>query len=1165
MTSKLPYSSLHTHTSFSVQDGASKRSDVIKKAKEFGMRGLAITEHGNMFGAISFYKECLETGIVPCIGMEAYVSPDTRFGREYAKKGEAEENAKNGDLSMYAYHLTILTKNREGYDNLKNLSSLAFREGFYRKPRIDEELLVKYNKGLIILSGCLASKTSRLIIAGNETKALEEIDKMRAIFGEDFFLEVMDHNISEEALVREALIDFGKRRGIGMVMTGDSHYTNPGDELAHEATLAMGTGKTLSSPDRWKFNGEGYWFKSPEEIAAIAELADIPDEAVSNSDMIISRVEDYGFKLASKTKKSIIPIFKDNTGKPLTSEECNNLIELKCREGMMLRGKNNIKEYEDRLTHELETIKNKDFSSYFLLIADIVDFMRNNNIMPPYGRGSSVGSLVCYCLYITGGDPIKFNIPFSRFINEGRKDLPDIDTDISQARRKEVLDYIVKKYGADRVGQIITFQAMGPKAVVDNVGRVLDVPSTIRRQLGKLIGDTEKDDHLVDILKDQPKVAEIMKTVPNWIDIANSLEGNAKNTSAHAAGIVISNEPLMDHVPLARDTKDGYLLTQYDMKELSELGLLKLDMLGLKTMDLIQYTIELIKERQGVSLDFQDIPTNDDATYKTIAGGKFVSVFQFDSNGIRTAARQLKPEIFDHIIALNALYRPGPMLPDETGKSIMDRYIDRRHGREEVEVWHQDLEPVFRATYGVCLFQEELMQMSRVIAGFTESEADEFRSAVGKKNKVAFQAAIDKFITRGVEFGRDREFMVTLSDRLEGFARYAWNIGHSLAYGYLSYVTAYLETHYPLEYFTTLLNVNLNDNDNLKVLLANILQKGVKISPPDINHSGKKFHTDGKQIYMGIYSIKKIGDAALNPIMAVRDQTKFDDFIDFCIKTSKSAGMINKTVKENLIKAGAFNFDQSLIYMDKINNIELIHKIIKKFADKVDSIELRKLILERLVLSPPGTALAEQTRLANEREVLNFYISGHPVLEFQALFSLFDQYNFTIPSQIAATDIGTRVLMVGILESKEMKTTKNGKPYINMVVGDHISSRYMKVWSPLSTAVFNHLPPDNLILINGIVKEDNYAPDDNQVSIDHILAITPTSGGIPIKEFLADSEEVAREVISIIDAKEGSISEGILQAGHVVTLKETAYLRIHHFDQLKKLTGKVHYAIAFPK
>jgi DNA polymerase-3 subunit alpha len=615
------YVSLHVHTTFSLLDGISRREDLVKKAKEFGMPALAITEHGNLFNAISFYKQCTDANIQPILGMEAYMAPDSRFGRTYAKKGEAQEDAKNGDLSSAYYHLTLIAKNRAGYENLKQLSSLAYREGFYYKPRIDDEILTKYKDGLIVLSGCLASRTSRLIVAGNQAKALEEIDRMRGLFGEDFYLEVMDHNIEEEEIVRNALINFGKMRGIGIVMTGDSHYTEHSDSSAHEIALAIGTGKNIQSAERWTFPGSGYWFKSPQEMYAAAEAADIPEHALTTTLDITKRIEDYGFSLVSKTKKSIIPSYRDELGNVIGNQTCHELLHFKAIQGLCTRGLGESKPHQERLAFELDMIRRKDFSSYFLIIADIVEnAMRRKGIITPIGRGSSMGSLVCYCTYITGLDPIEHNLPFSRFINEGRKDLPDIDTDISKERRKEVIEYIVNKYGKDRVAQIVTFQSMAAKAVADDVGRGLGVPSSIRKSLGKLLGDLTKDDRLEEVLDGNKAARELMSQTPDWIDNAKRLEGNNRNLGEHAAGIVISNDPIINHVPLLRDSKDGYLVTQYDMRDLGELGLLKLDMLGLRTLDLIQKTVDLINERHGQVIDdYQRIPLNDTATYATVA------------------------------------------------------------------------------------------------------------------------------------------------------------------------------------------------------------------------------------------------------------------------------------------------------------------------------------------------------------------------------------------------------------------------------------------------------------------------------------------------------------------------------------------------------------------
>jgi DNA polymerase-3 subunit alpha len=1159
MTKKFAH--LHVHSSYSLLDGISQRVDLIRKTKEFGQPGLAMTEHGNIFAAITFYKDCLAAGVVPAIGMEAYIAPDTRLGREYSKKGEAAEDAKNGDLSMSAYHLTILSKNRQGYENLKRLSSEAFRDGFYRKPRIDDEILEKYKGGLIVLSGCLASKTSRLIVAGQKDKALEEVDKMRRLFGDDFFLEVMDHHIDEEKVVRGALLEFSKTHGIGTVFTGDSHFTEHGDAYAHEIALAIGIQKTIKDPDRWKFNGDGYWFKSTDEMADIAVKADIPEEALTNTFDIIKRIEDYGFDLASKHQKPSIPLFRDDLGNAYTNDDCHLLLHMKALNGLSERGLAGQPAYDARMDEELEMIKSKDFSSYFLIIGDIVDFMRKKGILPPIGRGSSMGSLVCYSMFITGLDPIFHEIPFSRFINPGRKDLPDIDTDISQERRKEVIDYIAGKYGVDRVAQIVTFQTMGAKGSLDNVGRALGVPSAIRKQVGKIIGDITKDDKLIELVHDNKKLDEMLKQVPNWLEVALKLEGNNRNLGAHAAGIVISNQPLIEHTPFVRDSKEGHLVTQFDMKDLTELGLLKLDMLGLKTMDLIQHTLELVKKDYGIDIDFQKIPLVDDATYQLIATGKFVSVFQYDSGGLRAAAKQLQPNRFDHLVALNALYRPGPMLKDpKTGKSIMDQYIDRRHGREPIETWHPELDRIFEPTLGLCLFQESVMNMSKIIAGFNDLEADEYRAAIGKKDKVKFEAAQNKFIQRGISFGREPRLMQDLAHKLEGFARYGWNVGHSKAYSYISYVTAFLEAHYPHQYYATLLNVNIDDADQLKILLAAIMRSGIKISVPEINKSHQEFHTDGKVIYMGLLSVRNVGESAAGAIF--EDRAKhgpYATYLDFCLRMVGQT-KVNKLTKENLVKAGAFDWDCTMTSSDKVANTELIGKAVKKFAAKVAPADLPPMIQAKLAIT--GIEYSKQVKLANEGAVLNFFISSHPVSEYAPLFSLFPHINFITPCQLQEQDQGNHAVMLGVVDQKVVKTTKTGKPYVNLVCSDQFDAQHLNIWEPLATQYANQIINGQIVMLAGGIRDDKLRPGENQLNINSVVPITAVAGGIPVREFMVAEERLAMVIATVLGATVADLSKAILKAGHRVVLSQTVYIRPEHFNELRAFKGRVHYEIA---
>lgn len=1153
---KKKFTHLHVHTTYSLLDGISRREDLIKRAKADGQEALAITDHGNIFNAISFYKACKDGGIKPIIGQEFYVAPDDRKGRDYSNKATAQKEAEeHGDLSYSAYHLGVLAKNRQGYENLKKLSTIAYREGFYKKPRIDLQILSEYKEGLIVMSGCLASMTSRFIVAGQVDKAIELIDKQRAIFGDDFYLEVMHHDIGhEENVVNEALIHISQKHGIPLLMTNDSHYTDKKDATAQEVALCIGTNKMMGDPKHFKFNGEGYWFKTIEEMYETADISGIPHHALDNAHNIGKMVDDYDFKLTSAKNPPQVPLFRDDAGTPIPAEECHDILATNSWLGLMQRGLADKPEYQQRLIRELDTIKSKNFSSYFLIIADIVAWMRKNKIPTGVGRGSAGSALVCYATNITGMDPLVYKMPFSRFINPGRKDLPDIDTDISQERRHEVLDYIVKKYGKDRVGQIVTFQTMAAKAAVDNVGRALGVPSATRRQVGHLLGEVSKDETLEEVVSANKKAGELVDQVPDWLHISSSLEGNNKNLGAHAAGIVISNTPLDEQVPLIRDSKEGMLVTQFDMKDLQELGLLKLDMLGLKTLDLIQHTFDLIKERKGVEWTYDNIPLNDAPTYHTVANGKFVSIFQFDSSGIRAAAKQLYPTKFDHLVALNALYRPGPMLPGSgtNGKSILENYIDRRHNREEIELWHPELNDVLMDTYGLPIFQEQLMYVSQIISGFDEAEADEFRSAVGKKDKVKFDAACAKFKERGLAFTggkepRTPELMDSLVNKIEGFARYAWNIAHSVCYSMLSYTTAFLETNFPLEYYTALLNANSDDNDKLKTNLSAILQKGIKILPPHINESRSEFYTDGKHIYMGIFSVRMIGEAARDVIIEDRDKNgHYKDFVDFCLRMGPY-GKCTKLVKDNLVKAGAFNWDSSLTNKNKYDNVELIQKIIKKFEGKVSREQIREQIELKIVKD--GADWPEADRLSYERAVLNFYISSHPVTQIAPLFNLFPQINLIVPSQLAEQQIGTRVVVVGVVESREMKSTQKGDPYLRMRIGDQMGSIEMMIWSPLATIVYGKVNDQALVFVTGVVKEDKFRPGDVQVNVNGVVPIT--NSGIPISSYYADSEPTANRVAVTLNADVGSISNAIAHMGHVVILKNTAYIRPEHYDELK--------------
>lgn len=1148
------------------------------------MLALAITDHGALYNHVSFYQKAAEYGVKPILGMEAYMAPDSRHNRSYEKKKELEK----GDISAHSYHLILLAKNGEGYKNLMKLSTLAYREGFYYKPRIDLEILQAHREGLIVTSACVGSIIGQSIIQDRKDVALEWINKFRFLFGEDFYLELMHHEMPEDKIISQALLDWGKQLGIGCIVTNDSHFTNRDDATAQEVALCLAGRRTLTDPDHWKFPGEGYWFKTPGEMSELIQKAGYPQEALDNTVRIAQGVQDYAFRLAKK-HGHMVPLFKDSQGNAWTSDDSHQKLVMSCWEGMIERGLLGKPEYESRLAMELDTMQRKNFSSYFLIIGDIIRYIRSHGkMLAPFGRGSSVGSLVCYVLGITAMDPIRWNIPFYRFINEGRKDLPDIDTDISQRHRGDVLDYIVKTYCQNHVAHIATFQTMAAKKAIDDAGMALDVPSAVRRTVNKMIGETVKDDKLEDLLADNDEARNLMQSHPGWIEIAKKLEGVHRNTGLHAAGIVISNEPIDTIVPLGRDS-DGYRTTQFDMNDLQALGLLKLDMLGLRTLDTVYDALQLIKQNHGVDIDVYGLPVDDAPTYKTICGGEFVSIFQYDSSGMRNMSKKLQPINFELLMALNALYRPGPMEPQvtvdpKTGQtieapSIADTYLECRHARQEVKTWHPVLDKVLADTYGMPLYQEQISEMSKLIAGFNDTEADEYRAAIGKKNKEKFDAAQKKFKERGMAQGHPEPFMDFLVAALTGFARYGWNRGHAAGYSYISYITAYLETHYPIEYYTALLNTNLDDNEQLATLLGAIMQRGIEIRPPDINISGPYFSTDGKTIYMGLLSVRQLATEALMGILWEREiHGPYLGFLDFVRRVCNLTPIpsthklfqdhklkdwdftkkpdvppmypiksVTKTVIENLVKAGSFKFDDVLSDKDKILVLEKAQKMVKtkKGADDF------KIIGETADIVT-GTDYTRMERSALERDALNFYVSGHPVSNYTRYLSFIHAEGRIItPSQVKNCDLSSAVVIIGLLSKKEMKLTKNNKQYLVLTLQDQFGEINVRVWSPLATEVWPQLQQGAIAVVRGTTQEDHFREGDVDVYVKNVSTITT---GLPIRGYIVDEPEKVTSVASRLGIEPGAIAT-VPGYGIVAHLSNTYSLSPDILDRFMGMEG----------
>jgi DNA polymerase-3 subunit alpha len=1177
MVTKIDFCHTHVHTTYSLLDGISHREDLLQKCKNTGMSSMAVTEHGSLYNHIGFYKAAVAANIKPILGIEAYFAPDSRHNRKY----EHKKNLEIGDINAYAYHLILLAKNHTGYKNLIKLSSLSNLEGFYKKPRIDLEILNEYKEGIIVTSACIGSIIGQSILQNRKDLAQSWINKFRYMFGEDFYLELMHHHMPEDKIVSEVLIDIGTKFGIPLILTGDSHYTNKIDAQAHEATLCIATKRTLMDEYRWRFEGDGYWFKSPEEMHNDCIEANYPSECVSNTILLANKIEDYGFRLASK-QGHIVPQYKDDNGINWTHEESHQKLTMMCWEGMNKLNLIGKHEYEQRLTYELDVIERKNFSSYFLIIADIIDYIGTLSTIKPVGRGSSIGSLVCYTTGITAMDPIRWGIPFYRFINEGRKDLPDIDTDMSKRHRKDVINYIMNKYGKDHVAQISTFQKMTAKKVIDDVGASLDIPPTIRKQVSKLLGETDKDDKLDDVLNDQAK--NIMQNHPGWIEISKVLEGVHRNMSLHAAGIVISNTPLTDYVPLGRDNDDGIHTTQYDMVDIQDMGLLKLDMLGLRNIDIIYDTVTAVKDQLNISINPHTLNPEDKDTYKLISNAEFVSTFQYDSSGMRQLAKRLLPDKFEHLMAINALYRPGCMQPGSSGiedKSILDVYVERKHGRLPLESWHQSLDKTLETTYGLPIYQEQISEMSKIISKFNDTEADEFRSAIGKKVLVKLQAALEKFKTKGIECGHSKEFMEDLASRLTGFARYGWNRGHACGYSFISYITAYLEAHHPVYYYTALLNSNIDKSDRLTELLSLIMQKGIVIKAPDVNKSSSEFSTDGNYIYMGLSSVRQMGVEALCGILWERSlHGPFEGFLDFIYRVSnlqllptsndifklyKLPGWnfqkkpevpeyykiqnVNKTVIENLVKAGSFSFDTALTDKDKIAITEKSQKIAKRKTVNKSNYDLFTMDETAELCTNTNFNTLEQSKL--EREALNFYISNHPVNSYIKYVKLLYSNSLIVtPSNIKNLEPQHAISILSLLTKKDMKMTKNNKPYLVLQLQDQFGEHTVRVWDPLASDVWPTIQSNQLLLVNGTTKEPYF--EHGLVDV-YIKSITNLQHGLPISGFIMSHEDIKCNIKNILDID--IVLNDIPGYGLVAYTNKTLYLTPDVLQKFETVNG----------
>jgi len=1003
--SDMKFSHLHFHSEYSLLDGLAKIDEILDYAKELGMDSIALTDHGNLYGAVEFYEKAKKRGIKSIIGAEMYLALE--------KMTQQRPNIDNK-----RYHLVLLVKNEEGYKNLVKLVTASHLEGFYYRPRIDEELLFKHSSGLICLSGCILGKIPQLILAKKIEEAKKTALKYQEVFEkENFYLEIQDHpNIPEQKKVNETLIKISKELKIPLVATNDCHYLKKEDADIQDILMLINTGAKPDDPERLTMKMDDFSMRSPKEM--IDSFKDIP-EAIENTQKI-ANICDFKFKLG----KIKLPYFDIPNGK--SPDEY--LREL-CYQGLESH-KSRIKDQKeaiDRLEYELSVIKQTGFASYFLIVQDFVNWAKQNRIVVGPGRGSAGGSLVAYLLDITEVNPLKYNLLFERFISPDRISPPDIDLDFTDRRRDEVIDYLRQKYGRARVAQIITFGRMAARAVVRDVGRALKYPYSYCDKIAKLIpfGST-----LDETLKKVSEFREIYETdfkARKLIDFAKRLEGVARHASTHACGIVISPEPLEDLVPLQYSPQsENIIITQYEMHAIEDLGLLKIDLLGLKNLTIIEDTISRIYAISGKKIDIENIPLNDRAVYKLLQQSQTTGVFQLESEGFKRYLKQLKPTEFEDIVAMVALYRPGPI-------QFIDDYIAGKHKKRRVEYLHPKLKPILESTYGICIFQEQLMQIARDLAGFTLSEADVLRKAVGKKIKSLLISQKEKFIQGMLKNQIRKEIAQKIWDWILPFARYGFVKSHATAYAMIAYQTAYLKTHYPVEFMSALLTSEKSNVERIAVLISECEKMGIKVLPPDINESFRNFSVvpKEKKIRFGLLAIKNVGHNVVEAIISERkERGPFQSFSDFISRIESKD--LNKRSLESLIKAGVFDkFEQRNKLLDNIENILNFNREIRKNKSNgqkslFDGISNFNPNLKLKIVKPMDTG----QKLLWEKELLGLYVSSHPLENFRKIL----EKKTTKVSELTFYSKNHRIRIGGIISKIKRILTKTGKPmlFINL-------------------------------------------------------------------------------------------------------------------------------------
>lgn len=1045
---------LHLHTEYSLLDGAIKIDELIEQASAYKMPAVAITDHGNLFGVIDFYKKATKRGIKPIIGCEVYVAPNSRFDR-------SKTTIDNGLSEEAAFHLILLAKDNAGYKNLTTLVTKAYLEGFYYKPRIDKDLLQQYSGGLIGLSACLKGEVPYCLQYGQMERAREAALQYKHILGpENFFFEIQHNGMPEQEDVNKKLIELSHELHIPLVATNDCHYLRREDAKAHDILLCIQTGKTVKDEKRLKFITDEFYFKSPDEMKyAFRETS----EAILNTRMIAERCN-LDFVLGH----SMLPKYELPNGVSPDSY----LKELALN-GLKAKFKGNPPQsYIDRLKMELQVIKKMGYSSYFLIVWDFISYARKNRIPVGPGRGSAAGSLVAYCLDITEIDPIKYNLLFERFLNPERISMPDIDVDFCRDRRGEVINYVSKKYGSDHVAQIITFGTMAAKAAIRDVGRVMDIPYAEVDKIAKLIPGHNID--IDDALKIEPQLKELYDsnpTVKELLNIAKRLEGIARHASTHAAGVVIAPEPLTDFTALYKNPSEDTITTQFDMGSVESVGLFKFDFLGLKTLTVLEKTLEFIKQ-YGKEIVLSEIPLEDKDTYKLLSSGETTGIFQLESSGMRDILMRMQPNRVEDLIALVALYRPGPM-------AWIDDFIKRKKGETKVEYEMPQLKEILDETYGIIIYQEQVMMIANKIANFSMGQADILRRAMGKKKQEEMEEQKEVFVKGAVANGFPERKARRLFEIMEPFARYGFNKSHSAAYAYLAYQTAYLKAHYPVEFMTANLSADMGDTGKIVKLINECRNMSIDILPPDINESQREFKIVGKSVRFGLEAVKGVGTAAIEIMLQERQNGFFQSFNEFLSRIDNKK--VNKKVVESLIKAGAF--DSLYLQKSEVKSQKSDKNGLSSVFCPLSSAFARTKAIDTLAASSKANGFGpglfgdsgimadtvqswdESTLLSYEKDALGFYISGHPLTRYRRTLLTMDVIQL---SDVEGKDERVDVSAAGIISEMKSRVKEKGVTAY-LTLEDETGTSEILVFPDIYKKSADLLKKGNIVMIKGQV------------------------------------------------------------------------------------------------